>query len=78
MIYSDERKERLKAIEERARRELGLLPEEQSKHEDLRGAFSGSVRHLKQQKERPAATHNGTLAVILLILLILFCYMITS
>jgi hypothetical protein len=39
-IYVDERKERLKEIEERAKRELGLVPEKEISPEELRGTFT--------------------------------------
>ena len=40
-IYVDERAERIRGIEERARRELGMLPPEDRTHDGLRGAFRG-------------------------------------
>ena len=42
-IYYDERRERLRAIEERARRELGIEAPEEFRPEHLRGVFSGSM-----------------------------------
>lgn len=39
-IYVDERKERMKEIETRAKRELGMLPQAEDRHENIRGAFS--------------------------------------
>ena len=38
-IYINERKEKLKAIEERAKRELGMLPPKEFNPEDIRGTF---------------------------------------
>lgn len=50
-IYVDERKEQLAAIEEKAKRELGMLPPEEYSAEDLRGRFMQSTSHLRRKKE---------------------------
>ena len=51
-IYYDERKEKLQQIEEKAKRELGLLPEKEFKPEDIRGKFAEQTTHLKRFKEK--------------------------
>ena len=38
-IYVDERKEKLAKMEEKAKRDLGMLPEKEFKPEDIRGKF---------------------------------------
>ncbi len=38
-IYVDERKEKLAKMEEKARRDLGMLPEKEFNPEDIRGKF---------------------------------------
>ena len=51
-IYVDERRERLKEMEERAKRELGLIPQaERSAAERIRGKFVDHTTHLKRQQE---------------------------
>ena len=51
-IYVDERKEKLKKIEEKAKRDLGMLPpEELTTEERIRGKFVESTKHLKRRKE---------------------------
>lgn len=51
-IYVDERKERLKKMEENAKRDLGMLPQEESTYEQrIRGKFVESTKHLKRRKE---------------------------
>ena len=51
-MYVDERKEKLKKIEEKAKRDLGMLPPEESTVEErIRGKFVESTKHLKRRKE---------------------------
>ena len=51
-IYVNERKEKLNKIEENAKRDLGLLPPEESTAEErIRGKFVESTKHLKRRKE---------------------------
>ena len=51
-IYVNERKEKLNKIEENAKRDLGILPPQESKAEErIRGKFVESTKHLKRRKE---------------------------
>ena len=51
-IYVNERKEKLNKIEENAKRDLGMLPPEESTAEErIRGKFVESTKHLKRRKE---------------------------
>ena len=51
-IYVGERKERLSKIEENAKRDLGMLPPEESTYEErIRGKFVEGTKHLKRRKE---------------------------
>jgi hypothetical protein len=50
-IYYDPRKEKLAKIEEKAKRELGMLPEESFNPENIRGKFVEGTKHLKRRKE---------------------------
>lgn len=53
-IYYDERKEKLRKIEETAKRELGMLPEKEFNPEDIRGKFAEQTKHLKRYQEKKA------------------------
>lgn len=79
-IYYDERRERLRAIEERARRELGIEAPEEFRPEHLRGVFSGSTRHLCRAREREASgrprMHVAVLVFLLIVLLALVRYIL--
>lgn len=76
-IYVDERKERLKEIEARAKRELGMLPpKEATAEERIRGKMVEQTTHLKRRKENdnPIPTKRillilALLAMILVVLL---------
>lgn len=50
-IYYDPRKEKLAKIEEKAKRELGMLPDESFDPENIRGKFVEGTKHLKRRKE---------------------------
>lgn len=50
-IYVDERKEKLAKIEEKAKRDLGMLPpKEETTEERIRGKFVDGTKHLKRRK----------------------------
>ncbi len=72
-IYIDERRERLKAMEERVRRELGMIPEaEKTTEERIRGKFVEQTSHLKRQQEKgkPSSTKWLIIIAVLLVALI--------
>ena len=73
-IYVDERKEKLKKMEESAKRELGMLPEKEFRPEDLRGAFVQSTTHLKRRKPLT----YGALLIAIAALLFVMHYLITG
>lgn len=78
-IYYDERKEKLTKMEEKAKRDLGLLPEKKFSPEDIRGKFVEGTTHLKRRKEsarRPI--HFGLILVIIVILIFLWHYLQTG
>lgn len=68
-LYYDERRERLRTIEERAARELGLMAPEEFRPEHLRGVFSRSVSHLNRAStgRRSALRHMPAWALLLLV-----------
>lgn len=78
MIYSDGRKERLKAMEERARRELGMQPAEEPHRDRLRGAFTGSGRHLRRNGERGGRRSYAVLIVLIAAMLMLMYCLLTG
>lgn len=71
-IYVDERKERLLAMEERAKRELGLIPEpEKTVEERIRGRFVEQTSHLRRQQEKESSSSSKRLIIIALLLIAL-------
>lgn len=72
-MYYDERKERQKEREERAKRELGLLPPKEFSPEDIRGKFVGATTHLKRRKESGKHFSSATLIFVAVILFIILC-----
>lgn len=71
-IYVDERRERLQTMEERAKRELGLIPEpEKTTEERIRGKFVEETVHLKRQQEKGKSTSSRYLVVIAVLLVAL-------
>ncbi|MBQ9386660.1 MAG: hypothetical protein IJU24_07260 [Bacteroidaceae bacterium] len=68
-IYVDERKEKLAKIEEKARRELGMLPEETFNPENIRGKFVEGTTHLKRRKENGGPRVSAQMAIVLIVLL---------
>lgn len=71
-IYVDERRERLKAMEERVRREMGMVPEaEKTTEERIRGKFVEQTSHLKRQQEKGAPSSSKWLIIIAVLLVAL-------
>ena len=72
-IYVDERKEKLQKLEEKAKRELGMLPPKEFSPEDIRGKFVEGTKHLKRRKEsgRKPMTYGALFVAILVLLYIL-------
>ncbi len=68
-IYVDERKERLKEMEERAKRELGMLADKPLTTEDrVRGKIVEQSTHLKRKQEKENPLSNKRLLLILALL----------
>ncbi|MCH5176991.1 MAG: hypothetical protein J1F25_03130 [Prevotellaceae bacterium] len=78
-IYYDPRKEKLAQIEEKAKRDLGLLPPKEFTPEDIRGKFVGATKHLKRRKEsKRKRLSNGAIILIIIGLLLLAKYLYTG
>ncbi len=78
-IYVDERKERLKKIEDKAKRELGMLPPEETTYEQrIRGAFVGEGSHLQRRKEYGERFPTRLLVVAIAIALFILHYLVTG
>lgn len=78
-IYVDERKEKLAKMEEKAKRDLGMLPEKGFDPEDIRGKFVERTTHLKRQKasgRKPVSW--GIILLIIALLLFLWHYLHTG
>ena len=68
-IYVDERKERLREMEERAKRELGMLPEKEATAEErIRGKIVEQTTHVKRKQENDAPVPTKRLILILALL----------
>ncbi|MCQ2066709.1 MAG: hypothetical protein MJY65_03530 [Bacteroidaceae bacterium] len=79
-IYYDERKEKLKKIEENARRELGMIDEEEPYNpERIRGKFIEGTKYLKRRKESGSKPLSLPVALILIAgLLFVMHYLLTG
>lgn len=78
-IYYDPRKEKLKKIEEGAKREMGLLPPKEFEPEDIRGKFVGATTHLKRRKESGRKPLSyGVLIFAIILMLLLMHYLVTG
>lgn len=78
-IYYDPRKEKLKEIDEKAKRELGILPPKEFSPEDIRGKFVGATKHLKRRKESGRKPLSyGVLILLIVILLFVMHYLATG
>lgn len=78
-IYVDERKEKLAKMEEKAKRELGMLPEKEFSPEDIRGKFVEGTTHLKRRKESGRKPLQfGVALIIIALLLFLWHYLHTG
>lgn len=81
-IYYDARKEKLQKIEENARRELGMLSDEENTEYDpnkIRGKFIENTKHLKRRKESGASPVSTPAIVAILVgMLLLLHYLITG
>ena len=78
-IYVNERKEKLEKMEEKAKRELGMLPDKEFSPEDIRGKFVEGTTHLKRRKasgRKPVSF--GTILIIIAFLLYLWHYLATG
>ncbi|MBO4442561.1 MAG: hypothetical protein J5763_02945 [Bacteroidaceae bacterium] len=73
-IYYDERKEKLAKIEEKAKRELGMLPDETFNPENIRGKFVEGTTHLKRRKENGGPRISVQMAIVLIIGLAFLLY----
>lgn len=73
-IYVDERKEHLKEIEERAKRDLGMIPPKKATTEErIRGKILEQTTHLRRRKENGSPiTTKRILLILALLVVILF------
>ena len=77
-IYYDERKEKLTKIEQNAKRELGMLPEEEFNPERIRGKFLEGTTHLKRRKENGGPRLSFPVAIVLIVLLSVLMFSILN
>ena len=72
-IYVDERKERLKRIEQEAREELGMTSHKALDREKIHQAFQQAMPHTKRKRRRRGVAFPLLQLVLLMLLLVLFC-----
>lgn len=78
-IYYNERKEKLNNIEEKAKRELGMIPQKEFSINDIKGKFIEGTKHLKRRKESGKKPLSLPVIIVLLaILLYVLYYLITG
>lgn len=77
-IYYDPRKEKLKEIDERAKRELGILPPKEFSPEDIKGKFVQATKHVKRRKENGKSTSYGVLIIAIVVLSLIMKYIATG
>lgn len=78
-IYVNERKEKLAKMEDRAKRELGMLPEKEFSPEDIRGKFVEGTTHLKRRKQSGRKpVHLGMILVLIAVLIFIWHYLQTG
>ncbi len=73
-IYVDERKEKLKKMEEDAKRDLGMIPPKEFKPEDIRGTFVEGTTYLKRRQESGKKLFHSAGALIAVIVLLFFLW----
>lgn len=75
-MFADERKDKLKAIEDRAKAELGLCRAKSGGREEIRGMFLRSTRYARRRHERRQAggfvMSYGAILVLLILLVALW------
>lgn len=77
-IYVDERKEKLQKMEDKAKRELGMLPPEETTPEQrIRGTFAEQTKHLKRRKDRKPVSF-AMLLILLAAMLYFLYYLVTG
>lgn len=72
-MFVDERKERIRDIEEKAKAELGMKADGRQEHERIQGMFINATSHVRKRRERKLA--GGfvlTYGVIVVLLIMLF------
>lgn len=78
-IYYDEHRDRVREIEKRAKKELGMDEQKKFNPEDLRGVFTSEVRQRRSKSRNTffglAQANTGAIVVIILILLLVWFYL---
>lgn len=72
-MFVDERKERIRDIEEKAKAELGMKADGRQEYERIQGMLINATRHVRKRRERKLA--GGfvlTYGVIVVLLIMLF------
>ena len=75
-IYVDERKERLKQLVERARKEQAVTPSEEACKEALRKAFRQATPHTTRHQKSPVRGFSFVQIAAVLLLIAVFYYLV--
>ncbi len=73
-MYVDERADRLRDIEERAKRDLGMSSAQGYRPDDLRGAFSAGQSHSHRRGFGRGASVSLPVAAAIVLLLLMMAY----
>jgi len=78
-IYYDERKEKLEKIEESAKRDLGMLPQDDGFNlENIRGKFLDATTHLKKRKANGGPRMPLRVSLVLIAVLVFIAHWIVT
>lgn len=75
-MFVDSRKDRLKAVEKQAKRELGMIDETADDYKRIRGTFLNATKYTRRRRERQMSggfvLNFGMIIILLLILFALW------
>lgn len=75
-MYADDRKDKLKAIEQRAKEELGMADTKSAAEGRIRGSFLNATKYARRRKERMQSggifLSTGVIILLLILLLVVW------
>lgn len=80
-MYVDPRKDRLKAVEDRAKAELGMAEDNGAEHDRIRGMFINATKHARRRRERKLAggfvLGYGVIVALLILMFVIWKMLLT-